>query len=84
MATYYRLTIIGRTGMYTQGDLAATPVLARVAVGALHRTTTDRLGIVEVRELPGTWTDSAGHAHPRYAEPVLVEAETTPGEWTIG
>ena len=84
MTPTYRLIILGRTGMYTCGDLAATPDLARIARGGLIRTPADRLGLVAMDTLPGTWTDSAGYQHRRYSDPVLIDAESAPGEWTIG
>jgi hypothetical protein len=79
----YALRIIGKTGMYTTGNWAASPELAKLDKGVLIASPSDRLGVVEREELPGTWSDSAGNRHKRYADAVLVAAETTPGEWAI-
>ena len=79
----YSLGVIGRDGMYSYGRAAATPELARLNKGHLHRLEGERLAIYERRALPGTWTDSSGNQHQRYDDPVLVEVEEHPGQWVI-
>ena len=79
----YRLIVIGKTGMYTTGDHATTPALARLVPGCLVRTscretTPSRLGVERV-----TWR------HDRDGEPsvyrkILIDAEDVPGQWAIG
>jgi len=78
--TYYRLIVLGATGMYTYGDLAGSPELAKLAVGNLQRRDR-RLGVVALKEAGGTWSDCA---HVRYENPVLIEAEEAAGDWAVG
>lgn len=86
--TYYQLVVLGHDGMYTHGELAATPELAKIAVGNLirqpYKEEMRRLGIHRIERLPGVWADSSGNQHPRMGKAVLVEAESHPGEWAIG
>lgn len=86
--TTYRLTVLGENGMYTYGERAATPELAKLAKGNLCRTpykaATRRLAIEESHRLPGLWTDSAGNQHERWSDSIVVEVEPEPGIWTIG
>jgi hypothetical protein len=41
----YRLQILGRTGMYTFGDSATSPALAKLSPGNIIIKDGDRLGI---------------------------------------
>ena len=43
--TTYRMAIIGRSGMYTYGDDAATPELARLVPGSMRPEHGDRIGV---------------------------------------
>jgi hypothetical protein len=80
MEISYRLLVIGQSGMYTYGDYAASPELAKLVPGALRRNrdgASRRLGVERVE-----WVrDSRGNDNLHLT---LVEAETVPGEWTIG
>lgn len=68
-----------------KGDTALTPDLARLVPGGLNNPEirkNTRLGIEHT-----DWTSdrSAGfRSGPRPARNVLIEAESRPGEWTIG
>ena len=84
MDRVYRLCVMGKHGMYTQGQNAATPELARQAVGTIICDRQAKLGIVSQERLPGLWGDSAGNQHQRYADSVLVDVEPEPGTWEIG
>lgn len=86
METTYRLVVIGERGMYTSGDDAATPELARIAVGNLYRGRAHRLGVERIEWIvtPSICTATRGELRPEIARRTLVEAESAPGEWTIG
>lgn len=77
MDVTFQLVVLGKTGMYTYGNRAATRELAKLAKGNLIRQACDepmrRLGI-ERTDWEGT----------KAVRTVLLDAETTPGEWTIG
>lgn len=88
--TYYVLHTISERGqlheeMYCSGARADSAELAKFARGNLIRTKRDReprrLCVLRVDPLPGTWTDSAGCAHQRYDNPVVVELEPQIGDW---
>lgn len=73
--TTYRLIVLGsdRTNV---GQTALTPELAKLVPGDLNREN-QRLGMER--------TDWADHFDkPKVIRSVLIEAESTPGEWTIG
>jgi len=72
MEEMYRLVVIGTGGMYTYGDLAGSPDLARLAPGALTRGAR-RLGVERV-----TLDDEA-----KIVSRLLVEAEAAVGEWHL-
>lgn len=74
--TTYRLIVLGRDKV---GETALTPDLARLVPGSIlsgirHKC---RLGIERT-----DWIDDAGR--PKPVRSVLVDAESAPGEWTIG
>ena len=80
MSIAYRLTVLGERGMYTHGDLAASPELARLAPGYLQRRASTRLGVEQV-DLGAALGDEE---RPEVLQRVLVEAEDHPGQWAIG
>lgn len=86
MDRIYRLEIHGKRGsMYSVGVSAATVELAKQAPGTIScDRTAQRLCVVMMERLPGYWTDSAGQSHHRWDNPIIVEIESTPGEWSIG
>ena len=83
LTTTYALKIIGRDGMYTYGDAAATPELAKISRGNLIARDTDRLCIVARYTDGSVWTDSAGNSHIRVLSTVVVDAESTPRQWGV-
>jgi hypothetical protein len=73
--TTYRLIVLGdRTNV---GQTALTPELAKLAPGDLIRGPDDRLGLERT-----DWAKDYGK--PKNVRTVLIEAETSPGEWIIG
>lgn len=83
MDTTYRMVVLHASGMYTYGQTAASPELAKIATGHLLRETIQsngprRLGI----ERTDWTTDDEGILHPHRT--VLVEVEPEPGTWDIG
>jgi len=79
----YRLKIIGREGMYTSGDLAETPELAKLNKGVLRQDVRDRLAIVRSTYDGSRWTDSGGNTHLRSLQDVVVDCELEPRTWAI-
>lgn len=80
--TTYRMIMIGARGMYTVGNTASTPELARLATGSLIRDAHggDKMLGIERSE----WRVHARTGDLEVYLTVLVEAETAPGTWTIG
>jgi hypothetical protein len=72
--TTYRL--IALSDRNNAGQTALTPDLAKLVPGDLVRTN-QRLGIERT-----DWTDHFGK--PKIVRTVLIDAEATPEEWTIG
>ena len=83
LTTTYRLIVLGRGGMYTYGDDACSPALARLVPGNLSLRPGERL-VIQRRDYDGsTWTDANGDSHLRVVRSVIVEAESAPGEWGV-
>ncbi len=74
MDTTYRLIVLG--DRENCGETAASPDLAKLVPGNLNRAN-QRLGMERT-----DWADHFGKM--RVHRSILVEAETQPGEWTIG
>ncbi len=73
--TTYRL--IALDDRSNAGQTALTPELAKLVPGDLVRHATTRLGMERT-----DWVEHYGK--PKIARTVLIEAESKPGEWTIG
>jgi hypothetical protein len=75
MDTTYRLIVLGAESNNV-GLTALTPELAMLVPGDLNRGN-HRLGMERT-----DWTDQLGK--PKAQRSVLIDAESRPGEWTIG
>jgi hypothetical protein len=73
--TTYRLIVLG-SDRANVGQTALTPELAKLVPGDLNRGN-QRLGMERT-----DWVDHFDK--PKIIRSVLIEAESTPGEWTIG
>jgi len=86
--TTYRLVVIGDSGMYATGKTAATPELARLVPGSLLRQRYGEMRLLGIERTEWTMgpTPSGGRAapEPQPSRTVLIDAETTPGQWEIG
>jgi hypothetical protein len=69
--------------MYTYGDTAASPALAKLAPGNIIIKNSDRLGVQEA-----TWRSSINQRPGDSATVIdrltLIEAEEFAGQWEIG
>jgi hypothetical protein len=72
MEPTYKVVVIGSQQF---GKAAATPDLAKLAAGDLPRD--KRCGIEQT-----DWSEQ--HGRPLAYRTVLIEAESTPGEWQLG
>ncbi len=72
--TTYRLVDLSDTA--NVGKTASSPELAKLVPGDLRRSG-QRLGIEQT-----DWKDDFGKKRPYRS--VIVDAETSPGDWTIG
>jgi hypothetical protein len=70
----YRLIVLGEAN--NVGQTALTPELAKLVPGNLERGD-QRLGMERT-----DWDQHYGK--PKVVRTVLIDAESTPGEWTIG
>jgi len=71
--TTYRLVVLGDREIV--GQTAATPELAKLVPPKVRRTV--RLGLEQT-----DWGEHYGK--PRAIRTVLIDAETSPGEWELG
>ncbi len=79
MKTTYRISVLGRDGMYTYGETAVSPALAKLVPGNINIRTGDRLAVQEA-----TWRLAANGDGMCIDRLTVVEAEDFAGQWEIG